>query len=97
MSQCSKPACSASGGVVLGYDYAARVVILEDPPEGMVSPHVYVLCVDHADRLTLPHGWTLDDNRTLPVPFADAVSMIGPSLHDDLSESGGQVFFGTSV
>lgn len=97
MGQCSKSACSAPGGVVLGYDYAARVVILEDPPEGMVSPHVYVFCVDHADRLTLPHGWTLDDKRTLPVLFADEVSMIGPSLHDDLSESGGQVFFGTSV
>lgn len=97
MSQCSKPACSAPGGVILGYDYAARVVILEDPPEGMISPHLYILCVDHAYRLTLPYGWTLDDKRFQPALFTDELSALRPSLRDELSDGGEQIFFGTSA
>ncbi len=95
MSQCSKPGCSAPGGVVLGYDYAAREVILEDPAEGMVPPHLYLLCLDHAERLTLPYGWTMDDRRQVLALFADEVVPFPPRTHD--ARGDGQIFFGSSV
>lgn len=103
MSQCAKPACNGPGGVVLGYDYAAGVVVLEDRPEGLISPHLYVLCLVHAERLTIPFGWTLEDKRQ-SAQLAAEVSTLPTleereriSLHDDLSASGGQIFFGSGV
>jgi len=70
VSLCSKPGCAGAGAVVLGYDYAERVAILEDPPPGDPNPHVYVLCTECAERLKPPVGWTLDDRRESPPLFA---------------------------
>jgi hypothetical protein len=30
----------------------------------------YLMCADHADRMTPPHGWTLTDRRTVTRLFA---------------------------
>jgi hypothetical protein len=70
VSLCAKPGCGHAGAVVLSYDYAARLAVLQDPPEGEVSPHLYVLCTTCAERLRPPHGWTLEDARARPPLFA---------------------------
>lgn len=72
MSSCSKPGCANPGAAVLGYDYAARRAVLDDP-SGDVSPHAYVLCTRCAEKLTPPRGWVLDDNRAEPPLFLDRV------------------------
>lgn len=73
MNPCSKPGCGNPGAAILGYDYADRRAVLEDPSEVEVSPHAYVLCTRCAEKLTPPRGWTLDDNRAEPPLFLDRV------------------------
>lgn len=71
MNPCSKPGCANPGAAILGYDYADRRAVLDDPPDGEVSPHAYVLCTRCAEKLTAPRGWVLDDNRAEPPLFLD--------------------------
>jgi hypothetical protein len=63
VKSCSKPACAGPGAAVLAYEYSSRRALLEDPPEGELSPHLYVLCRDCARRLVPPLGWDLLDRR----------------------------------
>lgn len=56
--------------MLLGYDYASRLVLLEDSAGGDVSPHLYVMCSPCADALRLPRGWMLEDRRSRPPLFA---------------------------
>lgn len=56
----------------MSFDYAERSVWLEDlgghsGPSGQPG---HTLCVDHADRLTPPMGWTLTDRRSVTPLFA---------------------------
>ena len=51
------------------FDYAGGAVWLEDLGVKSESPG-YPLCVDHADRLTPPLGWTLTDRRSVTPLFA---------------------------
>ncbi|MDQ4125014.1 MAG: DUF3499 domain-containing protein [Actinomycetota bacterium] len=74
MNPCSKPGCANPGAALLGYDYAERRAVLDDPPDGEVSPHSYVLCTRCAEKLTPPRGWVLDDNRAEPPLFLDRVA-----------------------
>jgi hypothetical protein len=69
MSMCSKPGCVGNGTAILAFDYAARRALLADA-RGDISPHVYVLCSDCAERLRPPRGWILDDQRNEPAVFA---------------------------
>lgn len=39
---------------------------LDDPTDKLG----YLLCADHADRMTPPQGWTLTDRRTVTRLFA---------------------------
>ena len=71
MNLCSKPGCPNPGAAVLGYDYADRRAMLDDPPAGEISPHAYVLCTRCAEKLTPPRGWVLDDLRAEPPLFLD--------------------------
>jgi hypothetical protein len=46
----------------LSYDYVARTAWLELlAPEG--HPMAYDLCAEHADSLSVPVGWALQDRR----------------------------------
>ena len=59
---CAKPSCSTSASATLTYDYASRtawVELLNDE----AHPMRYDLCADHADALTVPNGWALQDRR----------------------------------
>ncbi len=69
MQQCSKPRCNCPGTVVLAYDYSERKVSLESRDSAPLSPHLYVMCTDCADRLTPPRGWELTDRR-IPASLA---------------------------
>lgn len=51
------------------FDYAAGEVWLDDVVD-QAERHGYLLCADHADRMTPPLGWTLTDRRTVKRLFA---------------------------
>lgn len=90
---------------MLGYDYASRLALLEDPPEsGRLSPHLYVLCVPCAERLRPPRGWVLEDVRTTPPLFVagDRASTGSVSVEEQIEEPEPathrrQLFFGYSA
>ncbi|MGH2699542.1 MAG: DUF3499 family protein [Actinomycetota bacterium] len=76
MRLCSKPSCHQPASALLAYDYAARLAVLHDAPEGEVSPHLYELCFGCADKLVAPRGWLLDDRRSEPRLFLKSQSSL---------------------
>ena len=60
--QCARPGCSAVASATLAYDYRQRTTWL-DPLAGEPHPMAYDLCDGHADTLTVPRGWRLEDRR----------------------------------
>lgn len=58
---CSRPGCQRVPAATLLYDYASRLVTIDR----LSTPHPmqYDLCSAHADRLSVPNGWTLVDRR----------------------------------
>lgn len=104
MNPCSKPGCGNPGAALLGYDYADRRAVLDDPPEGEVSPHSYVLCNRCAGKLTPPRGWVLDDHRAAPPLFLDRIAerrseepAAGETLAPAEDPRRQQLFFGYSA
>lgn len=67
LSRCSR--CGTPAATFMTFDYAARAVWLDDLGASSEIPG-YALCVDHADRLTPPMGWSLADRRTVTPLFA---------------------------
>ncbi len=60
--QCTRQGCVHSATVTLTYQYARSLVWLDGlSPER--DPHSYDLCDQHANRLTAPSGWHLEDRR----------------------------------
>jgi Protein of unknown function (DUF3499) len=99
---CSKPGCTRTGVALLAYDYAARLALLQDPPDsGQVSPHVYVLCGPCAERLRPPQGWVLEDARSEPPLFvateAPAHDPVVLETAEDEVTVRRQLFFGYSA
>jgi hypothetical protein len=101
---CSKPGCAGPGAAVLAYDYAASTALLDDPPEGVLSPHLYVLCARCAERLRPPRGWVLEDRRTKPRLFVERDPVLVAAYHagsdepEPADEQGRtQLFFGYSA
>lgn len=69
---CERPGCSAPASVAYGFE-AARTMVWIEPltPENADSARVGGLCRRHADSLTAPRGWWLDDRRiALPRLFS---------------------------
>lgn len=107
MNLCTKPSCARPGAVVLAYDYAARKAVLEDAPQGQLSPHVYVLCIKCAERLRPPRGWELEDKREEPALFLEKMPRLAglaaqPVEETPVEEPAGpasrrQLFFGYSA
>ncbi len=61
--QCSRPGCAEAAVITLTYQYARSAVWLDDlSPER--DTHSYDLCARHGSRLSVPHGWRLEDRRT---------------------------------
>jgi Protein of unknown function (DUF3499) len=59
---CSRSACCERAEVTLTYDYSRSHVWLDELLTER-DPHAYDLCSRHAARLSVPHGWRLDDRR----------------------------------
>ena len=59
---CSRPGCSTGADATLTYDYARATVFL-DTLSAVPDPNDYDVCRRHAERLTVPRGWTLVDRR----------------------------------
>jgi hypothetical protein len=55
--------CGAPAGIVMAFDYDARLAWLDDLTEPVTPGSGYALCEGHADRFTPPVGWTLLDRR----------------------------------
>jgi hypothetical protein len=59
---CCRPDCGETATATLTYDYQARTTWL-DSLASETHPMSYDLCGAHADTLTVPRGWRLDDRR----------------------------------
>ncbi len=60
--QCSRSGCSNAAAVTLSYHYGQSQVWIDRLwPER--EPHMYDMCEQHAERLSVPRGWHLDDRR----------------------------------
>lgn len=75
---CERPGCSAPASVTYGFEAKRSVVWLgvlaEDPDRRHL---VGVLCRRHADALTPPRGWWLDDRRiAVPTLFQVAPAQV---------------------
>jgi hypothetical protein len=60
--QCSRTGCAERAAVTLTYHYGRSQVWLDDLTAER-DPHAYDLCDRHAERLSVPAGWYLDDRR----------------------------------
>jgi hypothetical protein len=61
---CGRPGCGQEASASLTFQYGTRRVWLDDL--GDVEPATIDLCGHHADRLSVPVGWSGQDRRTLP-------------------------------
>lgn len=61
---CSRTGCAESASTTLAFEYGSSTVWLGDLTRDR-DPHCYDLCEHHANRLKVPHGWTLEDRRRL--------------------------------
>jgi len=60
--QCSRSGCSDAAAVTLSYHYGQSQVWIDRlSPER--EPHMYDMCDRHAERMSVPRGWHLDDRR----------------------------------
>ena len=62
--QCSRSGCAEPAVITLTYQYARSAVWLDDLSAER-DPHAYDLCRRHGSRLSVPHGWRLEDRRTV--------------------------------
>ena len=60
--QCARPGCAQSAVATLTYDYSSQAAWLDRlSPEP--HPMTHDLCHAHAERLSVPQGWRLEDRR----------------------------------
>jgi Protein of unknown function (DUF3499) len=60
--QCSRTSCADLAVATLTYEYQRSTVWI-DTLTAEREPYGYDLCERHAARLSVPHGWRLDDRR----------------------------------
>jgi len=65
---CSRPGCASPAAATLTYNHARSAAWLGDLPAER-EPHAYDLCAIHADGVSVPCGWKLDDRRTGRISF----------------------------
>jgi hypothetical protein len=94
--QCARPGCSQPATATLTYDYRAQAAWLERlAAEG--HPMTHDLCEAHADRLSVPQGWRLEDRRivaelTQPAPTAPEGSVDAAAESAAAARSVGAIF-----
>lgn len=67
-ASCSRPGCQRAPSATLVYDYASSTATVA----ALATPHPmqYDLCALHTERLSVPNGWTLVDER-VSAPVVD--------------------------
>jgi hypothetical protein len=72
---CARPGCASPAITTLAYDYAAGTVWIDHLSDES-HPMTHDLCGAHADSLSVPLGWVLQDRRSSVTPlFAEARSL----------------------
>ena len=69
--QCARPGCNQAASATLTYDYRGQTAWL-DRLATESHPMTHDLCEPHADRLSVPQGWRLEDRRVV-APFVPRV------------------------
>ena len=67
---CAKPGCNALAHATLTYDYANRTAWVERLAEED-HPMTHDLCERHANGLSVPKGWRLEDRRKVEPLFRE--------------------------
>lgn len=62
--QCARPGCNHSASATLTYDYRGQAAWLERLA-AEAHPMTHDLCEAHAERLSVPRGWRLEDRRVV--------------------------------
>ena len=83
---CSRVTCQKPAVATLTYVYADSMAVL-GPLSLKAEPHSYDLCTDHADRLSVPNGWSVlrisgpegddDHEAQAPVPERSKGTLFG--------------------
>lgn len=61
--QCTRTGCAEPAAATLTYEYQ-RAQVWIDELAAERDPHAYDLCVRHTNRVSVPHGWQLNDRRS---------------------------------
>jgi hypothetical protein len=69
---CARPGCGETAAATFTYDYRARTTWLESLASD-AHPMAYDLCKVHADALSVPRGWSLEDRRD-PTPHGASLA-----------------------
>jgi hypothetical protein len=56
--------CAEPASTTLAFEYSRGVAWLRDLDRER-DPHCYDLCEQHANRVSVPSGWSLEDQRRL--------------------------------
>jgi hypothetical protein len=67
---CAKPGCNVSATATLTYEYGNRVAWIERLADD-AHPMTHDLCDRHADGLSVPRGWRLEDRRVVEPLFRE--------------------------
>ncbi len=70
---CNRPACGTAAAASLTFQYANRRVWLDDLYDDP-DPSMIDLCALHADRVSVPVGWSGEDRRS-----------VGPEISESLA------------
>lgn len=82
--RCSKTGCPRPAVATLTYAYADRAVVV-GPLATYAEPHTYDLCLDHAERLTVPRGWEvvrLEGDYSEPALAADDLLALAEAVRE---------------
>jgi len=61
--RCTRSGCLANAVMTLTYIYAESSAVLA-PLSTFVEPHAYDLCEQHSEKLTVPKGWSVVQNKS---------------------------------
>ncbi len=61
---CARPGCGQPASATLTYDYRGQQAWLERL-SSEAHPMTHDLCEAHAERLSVPRGWRLEDRRVV--------------------------------
>lgn len=95
---CSRVGCRTAATMTLTYIYAESTAVV-GPLATFSEPHAYDLCIMHAERLKVPHGWNvikqeLSGDEQGPseddlMAIADAVREVGARESSSANEVSG--------